>query len=112
MLFSTRAIKSGRGLEETQVECHLSERSQSEKAASSASSVPTAGRSGKTRDTVTRSVVGDRGGRDEQGRGSESALNDPTMVDMCRYTFIQTHRIKHPEGTLCKLQTLEDDVSM
>lgn len=58
MLFSTRAIKSGRGLEETQVECHLSERSQSEKAASSASSVPTVGRSGKTRDTVTRSVVG------------------------------------------------------
>ena len=36
----------------------LGERSQSEKAASSASSVPTVGRSGKTRDTVTRSVVG------------------------------------------------------
>lgn len=89
----------------------LSERRQSEKAAPSASSVPTVGHSGKTRDTVTRSVVGGRGGG-MNGRGSESALNDPTMVDTCRDTFIQTHRIKHPEGTLCKLQTLGDDVSM
>lgn len=52
------------------------------------------------------------GSEDERGRGSESALNDSTMVDTCGYTFIQTHRIKHPEGTLCNLQTLGDGVSM
>lgn len=75
--------------------------------------IPTIGQSGKGENYRYSKRISACQGLGEWGRRGENILSDLVVMDICPYTFVQTHRMDNSRSELKgELQTLGEYVSM